>query len=455
MTEPTSKSRALQVVDHYPLVIEQELQPDYPLPKASRVSFYVLVFGFLCFLVWATWAPLDEGVTAQGTVSVDTKRKTVQHLNGGLIREVLVREGQMVKEGQVLVRLEPDTAKVNLEASRQRYYNLRAMEGRLVAEQLGASQIKWHPDLLAASKNALVAQQMQLQEQLLNSRRASLRADLSAFEQNIQGQQAVIQAGRGMLENKNTQIKLLNEELEQTKGLVVDGYAPKNRQLELERSVEDAVSSKTDLQGRTSQAQQSIAEMRQRIIARQQEYRKEIETQRADVSREVEAEAEKFDASQKDLSRTDIRSPVSGQVVDLAVQTLGGVVAPGQKLMDIVPQDELLIVEAKLPPQMIDRVKKDLPVDIRFSAFSHTPTLVIEGRVVSLSTDAIKDPQGAADPYYLARVQVTPEGLKKLGSRNMQAGMKADVVIRTGERSLLTYVLGPLVKRLAASMKEE
>ncbi|HKB55370.1 MAG TPA: HlyD family efflux transporter periplasmic adaptor subunit, partial [Ramlibacter sp.] len=204
-------------------------------------------------------------------------------------------------------------------------------------------------------------------------------------------------------------------------------------------------------------ARQAISEMRQHAISRQQDYRKETESQMADVSRDVQGEADKFIALKNDLSRTEIRSPAPGQVVGLAVQTPGGVIGPGQKLMDIVPNDEPLLLEAKVAPHLIDRVHAGLPVDIRFSGFSHSPALVIDGKVKSVSSDLITDPPGTpgGGSYYLARIAVTPEGLKQLGHRTMQPGMPAEVIVRTGERTLFTYLIGPLMKRMAASMKEE
>ena len=142
------------------------------------------------------------------------------------------------------------------------------------------------------------------------------------------------------------------------------------------------------------------------------------------------------------------------QIVDLAFQTVGGVVGPGQKLMDVVPEGQALLIEARVPPHLIDRVHKDLPVDVRFSSFAHSPQLVVEGQVISVSGDLITEPQTNTS-YYLARVQVTPEGMKALGKRQLQPGMPVEVVFKTGERSMLTYLLHPLTKRLSAAMKEE
>ncbi|MEN9780481.1 MAG: hypothetical protein RL014_1629 [Pseudomonadota bacterium] len=422
--------------------------------RAARVGMIALAVGFGGFLLWAAFAPLDEGVPAQALVSIDTKRKPVQHLTGGILKEVLVREGQVVKDDQVVARLEPAVVKANYEATRQRYYGLRAIEGRLLAEQANAPRISWHPDLSEGGKDPQIRAQMQTQEQLLQARRSALNAELAAIDESIRAQESQIQTLRGMLELRKQQFGLLSEQLKNLRGLVAEGYAPRNQQFDLERAAADSMAAQTDLQGGVVRAQSAISELRQRAIARKQEYLKEVETQRADVGREVQAEGEKFAALQLDLQRVDIKAPAAGQVVGLAVQASGSVISPGFKLMDIVPNDEQLLLEAKIPPHVIDRVRTGLPVDIRFSTFSHTPTLVVDGEVISVSGDMLTEPQTNA-MYYLARVKVTAEGIKKLGNRQMQPGMPAEVVVRTGERSMLTYLLSPLVRRVAASMKEE
>jgi membrane fusion protein, protease secretion system len=439
--------------------------PDEVAPRAAdpgrsgRIGLWALAIGLGGFLLWASFAPLDEGVAAPAQVSIDTKRKTVQHLTGGIVKEVLVREGQTVADNQVLIKLDEGTAKANFEASRQRYLSLRAMEARLVAEQTGAKSVSWHPDLVANSGDPLIKAQMTNQEQLLTARRASLAADMQSFTEQIQGQEQTIRALQSMQESRKAQLALFNEELTNTRGLVAEGYAPRTKQFELERSVADINSSIADILGNTLRARASIADMRAKTIGRREEYRKDVETQLADVRREVLSEADKFRALQADLGRMEIRAPAAGQVVGLQVQTAGGVIGPGQKLMDIVPTDEPLLLEAKVAPNFIDRVHAGLPVDIRFNAFSHTPTLVVEGKVLSVSGDVVSDPSqpGGAPTasYYLARVAVTPEGFRKLGKRQMQPGMQTEVVIRTGERSMLTYLIAPLMKRMAAAMKEE
>jgi len=315
-------------------------------------------------------------------------------------------------------------------------------------------QINWHADLREAMTDPQIRQMTLTQEQLFGSRRAGLRADLSSIDESIAGQEGLLQAYTAMLGNRRNQLALLSEEHKNTSSLVAEGYAPRNRQLELERMLAESNSSIAELLGNTTRAQRSVGELRQRAVVRQQEYRKEVESQLSEVDREVQADAEKFRASRDDLARTEIKAPAAGQVIGLAFQSVGGVIGPGQKLMDIVPVSQTLLLEARVSPHLIDRVHANLPVDVRFSSFANSPQLVVEGKVASISADLLVDQHTGAG-YFLARVAVTPEGMKKLGKRQMQAGMPVEVIFITGERSMLTYLLHPLTKRMAASMKEE
>jgi protease secretion system membrane fusion protein len=413
----------------------------------------VLGIGFGGFLLWAGLAPLDEGVPTQGMVTIDTKRKDVQHMTGGLVREVFVKEGQFVKKDESLIRLDDAVVAANFEAVRQHYFTLRAMEGRLAAEQAGQARIVFHPDL-QGQDSALLKQTLDNQRQLFQSRRMALQADMQAIEESIQGQQASIQGYEGMLKARNSQLEILQEQLQGVRDLVKEGYAPRNQQLDLERAAAESMGSIADLQGNILRARRTIAEMKMRAIQRTQEYRKEVDSMLSEVRREVQADEEKFKAATQELGRTIIRAPAEGQVVGLAVQTVGAVIGPGQKLMDIVPQNERLLLETRVPPHMIDRIHPGLPTDVRFSSFAHSPSLVVQGTIDSISSDLITDPRTGM-PYYLGRVSITPEGMKELGSRQLQAGMPVEVVIKTGERTVLTYLLHPFLKRMAASLKEE
>jgi membrane fusion protein, protease secretion system len=281
-----------------------------------------------------------------------------------------------------------------------------------------------------------------------------LRADLQSTQESIEGQKSLIRSYQNMLASRRSQLGLVEDELKSTRPLVAEGYVPRTRQLELERMVADTNTSLAEILGNLERGQRAVSELQQRYIVRQQDYRKEVETQLADVNRDVQSDETKLRSYTDDLARIDIRSPAPGQVVGLTTQTVGGVIQGGQKIMDIVPDDEPLLLETRVPPHMIDRVRAGLPVDVRFSSFANSPQLVVEGTVISISGDLLTD-QPTNQTYYLARVKLTPEGMKKLGKRVLQPGMPVDVVFKTGERSMLTYLLHPLTKRIAASMKEE
>lgn len=359
--------------------------------KTIKFGLYAMVLGFGGFLLWASFAPLDEGVPSQGTVVLETKRKVVQHLQGGIIKEVRVKEGDQVTEGQLLIKLNDGSVRANYESTRQQYYSLRISEDRLISEQLGAAEIEFDSDLLkAATHDPSIRKHLALQ--------------------------------RALFQSKIRQVSLLQKELYAIQELVKEGFATQTRQMELERQVID--------------------------------YRKEVEKELSSIRPELQAVTEKFKAIQEELARTEIRAPASGQVVGLVAQTVGGVITGGQRIMDIVPGKEELVIEAQIQPHLIDRVKAGDVVDIRFYTFPNTPQLVIEGLLETISLDVLSDPN-SQHSYYLGRVVVTPSGMQTLGSRRLQPGMPAEIVVKTGSRTLMQYILHPLIKRVASSMKEE
>jgi protease secretion system membrane fusion protein len=343
-----------------------------------------------------------------------------------------------------------------MEATRQRYLGFRAMESRLLAEQAGAQMITWHPDVRAEASDPLIKRHIHAQEQLMATRRAGLEADLQGIEESIRAQEVQRKALEGVLESRRAQQRVVSEQLGNIASLVKDGYAPRNQQLDLERQLADVTASLTELQGNLGRSALAVAELRQRAASRRQDYRKESDSQLADVTREVQSDEGRLQALREELARTEIRSPATGQVVGLSFQTVGGVIAPGQRLMDVVHQGESLLLEARIPPHLIDSVKPGLQADVRFSTFVHTPQLVAQGRVVSVSGDLLTEqtPMGQMS-FFLTRVELTPSGMDALGRRQIQPGMPAEVIIKTGERTVLTYLLHPLTRRVAASMKEQ
>lgn len=420
-----------------------------------KTGMRVLAVGFGGFFLWAAFAPLDEGVPTPGLVSVATKRKPIQHLSGGILEEVLVREGQTVRAGQTLVRLDDGVARANFEAARQHFMGLRAMESRLIAEQMGYSEIRF-PEEVLKSQDPMVQQQVATQQSLFFTRRSGLEAQLSGMNESMMGHRAMVDAYKSELETRKEQLGSLQEDLRGVRDLVAEGYLPKSRERELQRQLAATRGAMIELSGNLARTLRSIAEIQRKIVQTRQEYRAQGEGQLAAIRLELQADREKFKATGDELARTSIRAPVAGQVVGLQLQSKGAVLQPAQKLMDIVPSDEELVIETKVPPHLADRVKRGQMTEVQFSTFANSPAVVVDGRVRSISQDLISEPTptGMAS-YYSAQIVVTREGLKTLGDRQMKPGMPVEVIIKTGQRTLLQYLFKPLTQRLGSAMKEE
>jgi membrane fusion protein, protease secretion system len=317
--------------------------------------------------------------------------------------------------------------------------------------------VQFHEYLQLNSEDPFVIQHKQNQTQLFESRRRELQADLAAMHASIASLRAQIQGLEAVMQSKQTQSDLVKEHLNNLADLVKEGFATRTEQNELEQRHAQLMAEVNDTRSRILSHQKSITEYQERIRSRQQAYLVEGDKEMTTIRQEVHAYEERLKAQADELSRVEIRSPVAGQVVDLQMQTVGGFIQQGEKIMNIVPFGEGLVLEAKVPPHLIDRVNVGLDADVRFSSFANSPQLFVEGEVASISRDLIVEPNpNQPDPtYYLARISITPDGMKKLGNREMQPGMPVQIVIKTGERSLLKYLLHPLTKRFAASLKEE
>ncbi|MCB1941124.1 MAG: HlyD family type I secretion periplasmic adaptor subunit [Candidatus Accumulibacter sp.] len=423
--------------------------------RASRLGWLVLAIGFGGFILWASLAPLDQGVPASGKVVVTGNRKTVQNLSPGMVQAILVKDGDEVRGGDVLVRLDPTTARAQFEVAQSQWLVAKATEARLLADVQGQTEIDFPEELLKHQHDPRAASAIAVQNQLLNSRQAGLRAELAAMSNTLTGLQSYARGLDATRRAKEAQATLLREELQGLRELAAEGYLPRNRLSEQERLLAQLSGAISEDLGNLGRAQQSIGEMRMRIVAREQEYRKEVETALAEVQKETSSLESRIKGLAFDLANTDIHAPTEGIVVGLSVHTIGGVLAPGTPLMDIVPKNEPLRIDVDIPTTLIDKVRLGLPVEITFPAFNQRTTPQIPGEFVQVAADASTDPQGRVPPFYRGQVLVTAEGMKKLKTHEIKAGMPAEVFIRTGERTMLNYLFKPLVDRFNSALTEE
>jgi protease secretion system membrane fusion protein len=428
---------------------------DLDAGKPVRWGIWLVLAGFGGFLLWSWLAPLDAGVVATGTVKVTSNRKAVQHLTGGTVEAILVREGDTVKKGQELVRLDALRAAAEQGAVSAQYIVSKSVENRLEAERDGRDTVTFAADLLQRFANdpRLVAA-MDLQQKLLDTRRAGLAGEISILQENLAASAVQLKGLQQVYGARASQIDFLNQELQGTRTLAAEGYVPRNRLLELERSNADLSAGQAENLNNIARVRSQTTEIRLRILQRQHDYLKEVESQLSDTEKENTTLADRLRALDYEVTHTVIRSPIDGVVQALSIATVGGIIQPGFKIMEVVPLDEPLQVDAMIPVQAIDKMVPGLEVDITFPAFNHARTPNIPGRVKTVSADRLFDEE-SKQPFYLAQVEVTPTGMNLLGSNHIRPGMPASVTIKTGERNLLSYLLKPMLERVDGAFKEQ
>jgi len=451
-SKDTQKSGATEVISHdvAPLTVNTDAR------VFARIGWLIVLLGVVGFLVWASFAPLDKGVPMSGTVAAESNRKAVQHQAGGTIQEILVKDGDVVKAGQVLVRMNAVNAQAGLDMTEAQYLSARATEARLVAERDGLKSIRFPEELTKRGSDPKVAEMMTLQTQLLASRRASLQNELGGVDENIAGLKVQIQGLQESRDSKKAQVAILKEQLEGMRDLAREGYVARNRLLDLERTYAQLQGAISEDIGNIGRAQRQVMELTLRKAQRTQDYQKEVRTTLAEAQKEAEAQGARRSTQLLELANVDVKAPVSGTVVGLAVFTNGGVVPAGFKMMDIVPSGDPLIVDGQLPVNLVDKVHEGLPTELIFSAFNANRTPHIPGVVETVSADrAVDERTGAA--FYRVRVKVSPKGEKMIAQHKMdiRPGMPVELFVKTGERTMMSYLLKPVFDRAHSSMSED
>ena len=421
--------------------------------RPSKWGWWLLVLGLGSFLVWASLAPLDGAVTAQGTVAVSGSRKVIQPVAAGKVAAILVKDGDTVASGQVLVQLDETQSRSQLDGARGQWMVAQATLARLLAEQADSADIDFPPALTSWDKDVRLAELIEVQSRLLQSRRQMRRSEVRAMEASLQGLEAQLQGLETSKLSKDTQIRMLREELKNQRTLSEEGFYPRNRVSEQERALAVLLGSLGEELGGIGKTRQAATELRARMAAREQETRKEIEAQLSDVQRDSAALESRLQALEFDVANTAVRAPVAGTVMGLALHTVGGVVAQGAVLMELVPKNEPLTIEVQLAVNQIDKVKPGMDVDLLFTAFNQATTPRVTGRVVQVSADALTDARQNAT-YFKLLLEVAPLSAPKLKQHEIRAGMPVEVFIKTGERTFMTYLFKPLQDRLNRALIE-
>lgn len=418
-------------------------------PKRAGLILFALVFGV--FGVWASIAPLDGAAFAPGQVTVRSYKKIVQHLEGGIVAEIHARDGDLVNQGDTLLILDDTQARADLEAANARSIGLRVREARLIAERDQLDDIAFPASLSRADSR--VREEMDAQVSIFQARKAANEGSIEILEQRIQQLQNQLEGMRAVREAKLLLATSYAEELEDTRTLLDQGFSDINRLRTAERNYASFSGEASELAANISATEVQIGEARLEIIQQRSEFRNAVVTELGDTQTSLKDIAERITALQDVVRRTRVVAPDTGLVNGMQVHTEGGVIGPGAPIAEIVPESDELIIEASVSPMDIDRVSIGQEARIRFSTFgSKAPTIF--GNLLSLSADSRTDERTGAT-FYLARIQVDPDGMEELGELSLMPGMPAEVFINTGSRTFLQYLFKPLSNAAAHSFNED
>ncbi|MEQ9462598.1 MAG: HlyD family type I secretion periplasmic adaptor subunit [Haliea sp.] len=410
--------------------------PDSSDRRYRLLGTLVVVLTFGVFGGWAALAPLESAALAPGVVTVKDSRKTLQHLEGGIVEEILVAEGSSVQAGDPLVRLDSTQLEAERSMLRGQYVSLQALEARLLAERDNLDAVVYPGEFQGLQEDSRVDAAIASQNAVFKARREATAGEREVLEQRIdqlnsqnEGIRAVRTSNARLLESFATEIRDLRRLQEQ-------GFTGKQRLTELEREQASLVGENAEALSRISGNDIRIGETRLQMIQLDRHRQTEIVDELETVQARLYDLGERLRALEDRLSRSIIRAPVSGVVLGLAVHTVGGVVRPGTPLMDIVPQQLQLVIDAEISPLDIDRVRTGDRARIRFSAFKSATTLVAEGTISTISADRLVRDSGG-EPYFLAQVEVDPESLARMPHVRLLPGMPAEVRLSTGTRTPL------------------
>lgn len=429
---------------------EQMIDPRRPL----RVGGVIILLTFGGLGVWACIAPIDSAAVAPGVVMVESNRRVIQHLEGGIVREILVEEGSKVHAGDILVRLEDTRARAQSNILQSDLDADMAVESRLIAERDGKSAIKFPQELVTRIEASGDRTMLAAQENLFRARAASIAGQKSILEQRMEQYKEQIVGFQSLQRSKEQQLATITEELTGLAGLLEDGYVTKSRVLALKREAARLEGETGDHIASIARAEQGIGEAKLQIFQLEKSHQEEVAKELRDVQERIVEAHQKVVAADDVLRRIDVVAPVSGTVLNLAIHTKGGVVGPGASIMEIVPDNDTLVLEVQISPLDIDTVRVGDTVSLHISAVDTRLTPVIFGTLDNISADRITD-QRTGNAYYKGRVLISQEQLDRLGDHKLHSGMAVEAMIKRGEQSVIRYLMKPLIDSLSRSFKEK
>ena len=431
------------------LDVEHAERP-WPLIRAGIVGTLILIGGISA---WVWLAPISGAVIGPGFVKVDMNRKTVQHQEGGIVGEILVRDGSKVKAGQTLIVLRDVRVDAGNEAVRTQLDAELAKAARLSAE-ITNRKVEFPAELREREADPRVAELLMHESTLYRVRREALSNQVNLLQGQAREARDEIKARSVQLKADDDAIKLQREELSANASLANQGFVSKTRLLTLQREVAQYESRRAEGAAEMARAQQKVSDLELRAETLRNTFAQEASNELRQATTAIFELRERLRPAQDAEKRQRIVAPISGEVVDLKVTSIGAVIAPREALLDIVPEDADLLVEARVRPEDVTFVHLDAHADVRLTAFRQRMTPTVNGTVTYISADRLVDRENKNVPYYAVHVRVSPEALKQAGGLQLQAGMPAEVFIQTTSRNALQYLIDPILAFLQRSLRE-
>lgn len=457
-TVATRQMKHMDAVANYiaPRNMDEEMAPENLARSPILFGMLMAILLFGVFGLWSVLAPINSAAIAPGKVNLDSNKKTIDHLEGGIVKEILVKEGQKVEPYDPLVILDDTAAKARRDLYQGQFVVALATEARLIAERDNREEIKFPQDLLdMAQQDPDVEANLDAQRRLFQSRKESLIGRTEVLQQQIKQSEEEIQGLREQIKSSDKQLELLADEIKDVRFLLKSGNAPKTRLLQLERRQAEIQGQKGERVSLIARAEQRINESKIEMYNLKTEFQNKVVEELKDTQLQLSDLDEQLRAAEDVMKRIVIRAPIGGEVTGLAVHTVGGVIAPDEPIMNIVPDDDLLIVEARVRPQDIDVVRAGLEAQVRLLAFSTRNVPPVEGVVETISADRFEDPK-TGEQYFLARIVIDEKKLEELDEDiELSPGMPTEALIVTGSRSLFSYLIEPIKASFNRAFREQ
>jgi HlyD family type I secretion membrane fusion protein len=418
------------------------------------VGYVVIILAFGVLGGWSAFARLDSAVVAPGTVTLESSKKVIQHFEGGIVAKILAHEGEHVDQGQILFLLDNTSAQANANAVGNQLYAYLAQEARLMAERDGAQQVTYPPELMNIVSQPVIKDAVNDENKQFVERRVSLTGQVAILGSRINQFETQI---KGLTDQKaatEKQLGFINSELTDLRQLLDRNLVQKTRVLAMERENARLEGVIGQTVADIAKAQNEIGETHLQIEQLNKKFSEDVSGQILQVREKISELRQKTIVSQDVLHRIQVRAPLTGTIQNLHVATIGGVIRPGEALAELIPDNENLVINAEVSPTDADAIDPGMQAEVRFSAFHGYTLPLIMGQVETVSRDRIVDEQ-SKQAYFLARIVVDKKDIPTIVKDRIKAGMPAEVIVPTGERTVMNYLIRPLQNRTNSAFREK